>query len=121
MRIVGYKLEDYPLLLHPHSEPIAFDNYLFQDPHDLSLAFSHAIFVFAGNLEFPGLGFVGDRPLPESRMLPLSSVLYPDGETAYRVFYQKAGWSCSPHRVIVKCCGLAGHDQAASLGSFSVD
>ena len=22
---------------------------------------------------------------------------------------------------IVKCCGLAGHDQAASLGSFSVD
>jgi hypothetical protein len=24
-------------------------------------------------------------------------------------------------RVIVKCCGLAGHDQAASLGSFSVD
>ena len=24
-------------------------------------------------------------------------------------------------RVIVKCCGSAGHDQAASLGSFSVD
>jgi len=98
-----YKLEDYPLLLHPHSEPIAFDNYLFEDPQDLSLVFSHAIFVFAGNLEFPGLGFVGDRPmsesrmLPESRMQPLSSVLYPDGETAYRVFYQTAGWSCSPH------------------------
>jgi 4-amino-4-deoxy-L-arabinose transferase-like glycosyltransferase len=92
-----YRKKDYPLLLHPHAQPIAFDNYFFEDPQDLSSAFSRGIFVFAGNPEFPHLVSARGRPVVESRMLPISSVLYPDGRTAYRVFYKTSGWSCSPH------------------------
>ena len=91
-----YSKKDYPLLLHPHSEPIAFDHYFFEDPQDLSSAFSRAIFVFAGDLESPQLGLAGDWPVPESQMLTMSSVRLPDGRIAYRAFYKRAGWSCSP-------------------------
>jgi len=87
-----YSKRDYPLLLHPHSEPVAFDNYFFADPQRLSLALSRGIFVFAGDPEFPAR----ERPMLESLMRPVSSVSYPDGRTAYRVFYKTEGWSCSP-------------------------
>ena len=95
--VLRYSKKDYPLLLHPHSEPIAFDNYLFEDPQDPSLAFLRGIFIFASDLESPRLVFARDRPMPEFRLLPMSSIRYPDGRTAYRVFYKTSGWSCSPH------------------------
>jgi len=91
-----YSKNDYPLLLHPHAEPIAFDNYFFEDAERLSLAFSRGIFVIAGNPDFraPGL------PVLESQMRPVSSVRYPDGRTAYRVYNKTEGWSCSPHTFV---------------------
>ena len=94
-----YSKGDYPLLLHPHSEPIAFGNYFFEYPHN-SFAFSRGIFVVAGNPELPRLVSTRDSPPLEYQMRPMSSFAYPDGRTAYRVFYKAEGWSCSPRTSI---------------------
>ena len=92
-----YDKDAYPLLLNPHSEPIAFDHYFFEDPWSAIPAFKEGIFVFAGARRFVGNAFGPNEAMEKSAVLPIASVRYADGKIAYTVVYKTARWSCAPH------------------------
>jgi hypothetical protein len=106
-----YPEGDYPLVLHPHANPISAGPYRFEPFEAAFQGFPSALFVVPG-ME-PALAYLAPQSFGQSvssslfrpKVDRLKTIYYPDGAVAYEIL-RKEGESCSPTTKVVLKAGV---------------